>query len=201
MSYVRGYSAMLNVAVAVSGRKTVRTGGRTETNDAEHYLVMHGSRHYEADVEASADNPYIALKFQLPPDILGPTLLELAELGGLEKASFEAPPPAYVGRIEPALAEPLCRLLDCLDDPIERRLIAPLHFREIAFRLLRSNAASLLRSSITREHLRVFQAMRFIEENAREPITVQDIARSVAMSPSNFAHVSGSWQASHRSNT
>lgn len=45
-----------------------------------------------------------------------------------------------------------------------------------------------VRASITREHLKVFKAMRFIEDHSREPLTVIDIARAVAMSSSSFAH-------------
>lgn len=187
-TYVRGYSPTMNVALATSGRKTIRTGGYTQTSDAENYLVMHGSRYYQADVEASPDAPYVALKIQLQPDLVGPVLLELAELGGLKNKAFCPPPPAYIGQVDEPLADTVCRLLDCLESPIEQRLIAPQIFREIAYRLLCSDAASVLRSSITREHLRVFQAMRFIEENVAEQVTVRDIAQSVAMSPSNFAH-------------
>ncbi|EJN01368.1 AraC family transcriptional regulator [Phyllobacterium sp. YR531] len=188
LAYARGYSSMLNVAVAISGRKTVRTGNYTQINDREHFLVMLGNRHYEADVEASPIKPYIALKFQLPPDLLGRTLMELAEFDTTRQSKALPAPAAFVGKLDTALADPLLRLLTSLDDPAERRLIAPLCLRELAFRLLRSDAASVLRSSITREHLQILKAMRFIEENITQPLNVSEIARSVAMSPSHFAH-------------
>lgn len=187
MAYVRNYSPMMNIAVAVSGRKTVRIGDHLCVNDPRHYLVMQGSKHYVAQVEASLANPYIALKLQLPPDIVGRALLDLLDLDALP-ASSPAPPPAFVGPLEEGLAEPLYRLLSCLDDPLERHVLVPLCLREITFRLLRSDAASLLRASVTREHARVLKAIRFIEENAQATISVQAMAQSVAMSPSHFAH-------------
>ncbi|MFS2174656.1 AraC family transcriptional regulator N-terminal domain-containing protein [Rhizobium pisi] len=188
ISYVRSYSSMMNIAVAVSGQKTVRIGNHIRVNDPKNYLLMHGSTHYQASVDASPDAPYIALKLQLSPGILGPILLELADLGGLRDDTFDPPPPVFVGPVEDTFAEPLCRLLTCLDHPLERRMLVPLYLREIAFRLLRSDAASLLRASITREHTRVLRAIRFIEENADAGITVQAMAESVAMSGSHFAH-------------
>lgn len=187
IAHVRGYSQVLNLAVATSGRKLVRLGSRVEANDAEHFLVMHGGKRYEASVEANAANPYIALKLQLPPAIVGRSLLKLAESGRLQTRSFESPPMAFVGRVEDRLADALCRLLDCLGDDAEQQIVAPLILEEVTFHLLRSPAASLLRASITREHLHVFQATRFIEAHAERPLTVQEIAGAVAMSPSLFA--------------
>lgn len=188
IAHVRGHSPVLNLAVATSGSKQIRIGPHVQTNDARRYLVMHGGRHYDASVAADADDPYVALKLQLPPETVGHVLVELAEAGGLGPASFDEPPPVFVGSVDPRLADALCRLLDCLDDPSEQRFLAPAIIGEIAFRLLRSDAASLLRASITREHLRLLQAMRFIESNLDGGLTVQAIAQSVAMSPSHFAH-------------
>lgn len=44
ISYVRSYSSMMNIAVAVSGRKTVRIGNHIKVNDPKNYLLMHEAR-------------------------------------------------------------------------------------------------------------------------------------------------------------
>lgn len=148
---------------------------------------MHGGRHYEAQVEASRETPYIALKFQIPPAVLGRTLLDLVDLGAAGPCTA-APSPVFVGQLDDVLALPLSRLLDSLDDPVERAMVAPLCFREIAFRLLRSDAAAPLRASITRDHLRILAAIRHVEAEPAQPTSVQDLARIATMSPSHFAH-------------
>jgi AraC-like DNA-binding protein len=177
---------MMYLAVAVSGKKLVRVDDLTLANDRFHYLVLHGERNYEAAI-ADAE-PYVALGLQLPPDVVARTFLDLAEAGGVAQHCDAAPKPAFVGPLDARLAEPLCRLLSCLDDPLDRRVVAPLLIREIVFRLLRSEAAGVLRSSTSTERVKIVQAMSFIERHAAKRLTVGSIARSVAMSPSHFAH-------------
>ena len=187
LDYVRNYAPTMNISVAVSGRKTVRIGELSRANDPGHYLVLHAGTHYHATVDASPADPYVALKLQLSPDILARVLLELIDLDAVPAGSLDRPPPVFVGLTDETLAEPLWRMLASLDNPVERQILIPACQREVAFRLLRSDAASSLRASLGREHARVLQAMRFIE-NADAPVDVETMARTVAMSPSHFAH-------------
>ena len=68
--------------------------------------------------------------------------------------------------------------------------MAPLAIREILFRLLCSESASVLRHAAAPngDRARVEAAMRFIEENAARRLSVAAVARHVAMSASHFAH-------------
>lgn len=123
-SFPRAHSPVMNLAVAISGRKTIRTGGHSEVNDPSRFLVMCGDVRYQAKVEASGGEPYIALKLQLPPEMVGRTLLELADAG--VETPARRPPAAFSDALSPELAQPLLRLLSCLRDPAERRIVAPL---------------------------------------------------------------------------
>jgi len=187
-SIVRMRAPMMTLAIAASGTKRVRIGPLALANDPMQFLVLHGGRSYDATVQASPTNPYTAMKLQLPPDIIARTLLDLADNGTAPPKGAKSPVPAFVGPVDELLAEPLCRILACLDDPLERRIIAPLCLREIVFRLFQSDAASVLRTSMTVERTRISRAMKFVEQNAPERLTVDVIARAVAMSPSHFAH-------------
>ncbi|MDN3718504.1 hypothetical protein QW131_02880 [Roseibium salinum] len=50
-------------------------------NDSGNIITMHGDTDYDATVEASRSEPYIALKLQLPPDLLAETLIRFVETG------------------------------------------------------------------------------------------------------------------------
>jgi transcriptional regulator GlxA family with amidase domain len=88
------------------------------------------------------------------------------------------------------MIETLCRLCRTLDDPGERRVIAPLVLGELVFRLLRSEWAASLRRSAAHDgdHARIARAMTFMRENLGRRLSVASVARHVAMSPSHFAH-------------
>ena len=186
LSLVRGYSPYSQVAVALSGRKWIHCQRQTFLNDARQHVVLHGRHHYQAEVEASPAAPYIALKLQLPPALLGRTLLELLEDQLLPRREVAAA--AFVGEVNAPLADALCRLLDCLGHPAERRLLAPLYLKEITVRLLTSEAASVLRAGLTREHLQVLRAMQYIERHATRQPEIDEIASAVAMSRSSLGH-------------
>ncbi len=96
---------------------------------------------------------------------------------------------AFTARLESALAEPFSRLLDMVDDPVERRTLAPLAVEELVFRLLRSDAAAAMHGAIRAADARpITEAMRLMRVQAFRPLSVEAIARELAMSPSHFAH-------------
>ena len=96
---------------------------------------------------------------------------------------------AFTAPLEATLAEPLARLLNAVDDPVERRTLAPLAVEELVFRLLRSDAATAMRGALRPRDARpITEAMRLMRLQAFQPLSVEAIARQVAMSPSHFAH-------------
>jgi AraC-like DNA-binding protein len=118
-------------------------------------------------------------------------MLDLAEASGsAPPAAPGARPAAFVAPLDGPVCDAIYRLLVALDDPAERRVLAPLAIREILFRLLCSDAAAVLRQAAAPngDRARVEAAMRFIEENAARPLSVAALARHVAMSASHFAH-------------
>lgn len=165
---------MMYLAVAVSGKKLVRVGGLTFSNDRWNYLVLRGETNYEAAIaEASPKDPYLAMGLQIPPDIVARTLLEMADVNNLPQDDDTAMPPAFVGVIDSSLADPLCRILATLDDAAERRVVAPLCLREIVFRLLRSKASDVLRGITNKERSRIAKVMRYIDEHSSKKLSVE----------------------------
>jgi AraC-like DNA-binding protein len=59
---------------------------------------------------------------------------------------------------------------------------------ELVFRLLRSEAASFVRSAVREGDTSIQEAMRFMRQNATRALTVEQVARHVGMSGSHFAH-------------
>ncbi|MBL4633861.1 MAG: AraC family transcriptional regulator, partial [Kofleriaceae bacterium] len=187
-SFQASLAPCLTVAVIVQGRKTVRCGGEALTYAPQQFLLLTGEQEFEsAVVEASDSAPYLALAVAMAPELVARTLVELSSENG---DRGEEPAPAYVSLLDEGLTQAFVRLLRISDDPAELRVLAPLALQEIVFRLLRTESAAVLRRAVLRDgnERRVQEAMAYIREHSHESLTVQDIAKRVAMSPSHFAH-------------
>lgn len=175
--------------VAAQGEKVARFDGFELRYDPSRYLVVtgEGASFVGTVVEASPQHPYLAMCLELPAEIVAKVLLALADA---DVDPGEDSVPAFTANLDPELRAGVLRLLRALDDPLERQVLAPLAIEELVFRLLRSEAAAVIRRTVGRsaETRKIEEAMRFMREHARTTLSVEAIARQVAMSPSHFAH-------------
>jgi AraC-like DNA-binding protein len=177
------------LVVAAQGRKVAKfPGGELEYN-ANHYLVVTGGTQLEGHVvEASAEKPYLAMCIALAPEVVARTLLALSDAEPARSEPVVPRVPAFVSPLDDAVAGGVVRLLQALDDPLERRVLAPLVLDELVFRLLRSEAAGFVRSAVREGDSGIQEAMCFMRQNATRSLTVEQVARHVGMSSSHFAH-------------
>ena len=187
-SVVRKETAFgVTLGVVVQGSKALRVAGRTLQINPATYLVLTREMQYDARVQPEGElRPYLGVSLTFPPELVAKAMTALAE-GNDERSG--PPTPAFTAPLEPALAEALSRLLNAVDDPVERRTLAPLAVEELVFRLLRSDAAAAMRGALRPGDARpITEAMRLMRMQAFRPLSVEAIARQVAMSPSHFAH-------------
>jgi AraC-like DNA-binding protein len=176
------------LTVVAQGRKTVRWEGQELVYDPSRYFVLTGEGTFAGCVtEASAGRPYLAVCLSIPPDLIAKTLLALADG---TPAAAEPGFPAYTAPLDSGMRDAVIRFLLAIDDPVERQVLAPLALEEIVFRLLRSDAAAAVRAAVgqSNDAAQIKKAMSFMRARATAPISVEDVARHVAMSPSHFAH-------------
>jgi AraC-like DNA-binding protein len=177
----------VTLGIVAQGSKTVRVHGRTVEIDPSHYLVVTREMQYDATVHPEGGRlPFLGVSLTFPPELVAKATAALAD-GGQSRSS--PPMPLFSARLDAALAEPFSRLLNAVDDPVERRTLAPLAVEELVFRLLRSDAAATMRGDLRPGDARpITEAMRLMRMQAFRPLSVEAIARQVAMSPSHFAH-------------
>jgi AraC-like DNA-binding protein len=136
-------------------------------------------------IKASAEEPYLCLVI----DIEAPKLAELvlkAFPHGLPRP--DKPRPLYLGRANPKIVEASCRLFDLLEQPNESDLLLPLLIEEIFIRLLRSDIGVMVAqvSAIDSSMQKVSKAIKWIRENYKESLKVNDLAGISNMSISSF---------------
>lgn len=175
------------VAVVAQRSKTLEMsdGSRLEYAPGDYLFITRETTYTSFIERATAARPYLAVVMSIDPDVIAETVLAIDE-------ALDADPgddrDGWTERMDDALAESFARLLDSLDDPLERRVVTPLIEREIVFRLLCSEHARPLRRAVGADDPRIRAAMRYAREHAADSLTVDGLAKHVAMSPSHFAH-------------
>lgn len=191
-----GSTGSLAVAIVLQGKKTVAVGDRELAYGPRQVLVLTQSMAYRSwIVEASERRPYVSMYLAISPTLVAETLVRLGDEGQVPSSNGSAPPahddvPAYVTLLDDEVLDAAIRLVRAVDDPVDRSLLAPLVVQEIVFRLLRSEAAAALRAGACRngDEERISETMAYVRTHAADRLTVADLARHAAMSPSHFAH-------------
>jgi AraC-like DNA-binding protein len=133
---------------------------------------------------ASADAPYLALSLAIDPE----SVADLLSAHG--DALAKAPPftPLSVAAFDPALCDPLARLLVLLDAPHDLAVLAPLIRKEIVWRLLQGSLGATLRhlGLVDGHAARIRRATARIRDRYAEPLRVADLAALAHMSVPSF---------------
>ena len=138
-------------------------------------------------IEASPEKPYLDLRINLDPGVLG----ELVGEGGLTYPSNLPPTRALaVSLVEPPLLDAVGRLLALLDSPGDIPVLAPLILREITYRLLTGEQGGRLRQIVAGDGRarRVARAIQWLKAHFAEPFAIETLAHQVRMSPSALHH-------------
>lgn len=185
--------ASLSLCIVVQGRKRVRLCGIDYFYDPFHYLVMTHSLRFEAEIlVASAARPFLSLVLQVEPSIVNEVMAEMHEQNTmLLRQPLSARPAVYVSPLEQNLVEATLRFMRALDTEMDHRILAPLYLREIVYRLLQAEQCQRLAEAAMWEAdaNRVTAAIRTMRTDMSKSLTIADLANSLAMSQSAFAHL------------
>ncbi|GLQ55471.1 AraC family transcriptional regulator [Devosia nitrariae] len=137
-------------------------------------------------VEASFDEPYVALALGLDMALIRELAIELAADGATEGqvAAITA------AEADEAIIDAMARLFSLNDKPAALSVLRPLLMREIHYWLLCARHGSLLRSLAhsASNAARIADAIATIRKRFADTLVVADLAKSVGMSVSAFHH-------------
>lgn len=173
---------VLSVGMILKGSKRLLIGGKTYDYEAGSMLVTSIDLPTSYEIGAvSKDNPFVSLSLKLSPAILAELLAEdVSTLKPGEPYGFDAAPEELIEDFE--------RLLRLLDRPAQIAARAPLLIRDIHYLALTSAAGNSLRSLYAPGSTghRIRQAVKWMRENFRETITIEQLAGIAHMSPATF---------------
>ena len=173
--------------VIAQGSKEILLGENTFRYDPANYLISTMELPLVGEVvEASPERPYLSFRLVLDPSVVTSVMVESGIVqtrgnGGGAKAVDVSP-------LDANLLDATLRLVGLIDTPTECRALAPLVVREIVYRLLTGAQGNRMRHLATfggQAH-RMVRAVERIRENFDKPLSIEDIARELAMSVSGF---------------
>ena len=177
---------MPSLCIVAQGAKTVLVGQENFEYDATRMIVFSVALPVASQItRASHSEPYLALKLDLEPRKVAELVLKVYPQGLPPVQERSA---VYLTPVDGSIVHAGTRLLECLGQPGDIELIAPLVLDEILIRLLRSPIGirvaqmGFAESSVHR----VARAISWLRENFSQPMKVEDLAELVNMSVSSF---------------
>ena len=174
--------------VIAQGSKEVLLGESCYRYDPLHYLLATIELPSVSQVlEASKERPYLSLRLELAPMLVGSVMLESnysslrdpAEISALDVSPLDGP-----------LLDATVRLVRLLDAPAEAPVLLPLITREIIYRLLMGEQGSRLRhiAILGGYTSHIARAVQRLRQDFDQPLRIEEIARELGMSVSGFHH-------------
>jgi AraC-like DNA-binding protein len=175
------------ILVVGQGRKRAYLGGEVYQYDPLNYLVLTVPLPAECEVEASPEEPLLLLALDVQPAMLGDLLLDMDE-----PPSSPGPTPRGIAStpMTEELAGAIIRLLECLKNPLDGRILGRQTVREVLYRVLLGEQGGALRALASRDDhfARIARALKFIHAEYARPLGVEEMARKAGMSVAAFHH-------------
>ena len=178
-----------SLCVIAQGSKEILLGDCRYEYDPFHYLLFTVELPRVSQVlEASKERPYLSLRLELTPGLVGSVLNE---------ADHAWPPQDHadvramdVSPLDVNLQDAVLRLVRLLDAPAAAGVLMPLIVREIVYRLLVSRQGARLR------HLAILggytpyiaKAVERLRQDFDQPLRIENLARELGMSVSGLHH-------------
>ncbi|MGZ3628482.1 MAG: AraC family transcriptional regulator [Ktedonobacteraceae bacterium] len=177
-----------SVCVIAQGSKEVLLGESRYRYDPSHYLLATVELPRVSQVlEASKERPYLSLRLELDPTLVGSVMVEAGHASPRDHADVRA---IAVSPLDGNLLDAFVRLVRLLDAPAEARVLLPLITREIIYRLLMGEQGSRLRHLALQGGYTPYIAIAVarLRQDFDQPLHVEGLARELGMSVSGFHH-------------
>jgi AraC-like DNA-binding protein len=174
--------------VIAQGSKEVFLANERYQYDPAHYLLYTAELPVVTQVtEASPERPYLSLRLDLDPTLVGSVMVEAGQSSPRSHADVRA---INISSLDAGLLDAVVRLVRLIDTPTEARGLAPLVTREIIYRLLLGKQSDRL------HHIAVLggytspiaRAIERLRKEFDRSLRIDDIAREIGMSVSGFHH-------------
>ena len=175
-----------SLCVIAQGSKEVLLGQSRFLYDPAHYLLATIELPWISQiVDASKERPYLSLRLELSPAVVGAIMVE----AGLPSVQGSALVRAMdVSPLDGTLLDAVVRLVRLVEMPSEAPMLLPLTTREIVYRLLLGEQGARLRQLALQAGYaaHIAKAVARLRHDFDQPLRIEELARDLGMSVSGF---------------
>jgi len=177
-----------SLMIMVQGSKLAYLGPRTLEYGAGHYLIQALPVPFECETFAkSANEPLLGISVGIDRVLLGELVLSMG-LNHDRPAAAQTLESMTSVVFDDTLRGCVERLLLCLQDPLECRVMGQARVRELLFAALRGPQSDVLRALVEQQghFARVANALNHLHSHYTEPLNIDTLAGYANMSASTF---------------
>lgn len=174
--------------IIAQGSKEVFVGDERYQYDPDNYLLTTVQLPMAGQIlEATKERPYLSLRVQLDPTLVGAILVEsklpLPRGQGEVKGMGVSP-------LDARLLDAVVRLIRLVDSPEAARVLLPLVTREIVYHLLAGAQGARMPhiANLGGDTHRIARAIDLLRRDFKEPLRMEHIAQTLGMSVSGLHH-------------
>ncbi len=176
-----------SLIILAQGSKLARLGPRTLEYGAGHYLIQALSVPFMCETFATAQAPMLGVAVDIDRAVLGELVQSMA-LPPDPAVQVQTPQSMSSAALDAAMRASVERLLECLQDPMDAKVLGPTRVREVLYTALRGPQAGVLRALVEQQghFARIGSALAYLREHYAEPLSVEALASRANMSVSTF---------------
>ncbi|WP_308368519.1 MULTISPECIES: AraC family transcriptional regulator [unclassified Microbulbifer] len=178
----------------VQGSKTLQLGDKEISYGSPSYLASSVHLPVVAQVvEASPEEPYLAVKLVVDPQEVTDLVLDLGDKAPELDPAFTCPEISCglcVAQMDLGMLEAVNRLVGLLETPADAPILAPLARREILYRALMGEMGARMRKFAVADSQanRISRVIALLKDRFSEPLRIRDLAGEANMSESSLYH-------------
>jgi len=176
-----------SIVIVGQGRKIGYLGDQVYVYDPFNYLVLSVPLPFECETLATHEEPLLAISVEIDPVTVGELLFEMDDDA---RIGVELPQGICSTTLTNEMIGATVRLLECLESPLDSRILGPQNVREIIYRALYGEQGMSLRALAVR-HSRFSQiarVLRRIHAEYDKELDINSLAGEANMSVSTFHH-------------
>ncbi|MFJ9990129.1 AraC family transcriptional regulator N-terminal domain-containing protein [Pseudomonas putida] len=176
-----------SLIIIAQGSKLARLGPRTLEYGAGHYLIQALSVPFMCETFATPQAPMLGVAVSIDRNVLS-ELVQNMDLPPDPAVQAQTPQSMSSAALGAPMRASVERLLECLQDPLDAKMLGAARVREVLYTALRGPQAGVLRALVEQQghFARIGVVLAYLRDHFAEPLSVETLASRANMSVSTF---------------
>lgn len=177
-----------SIVFVARGRKRGYLGDQRFVYDSHNYLTLTVPLPFECETEVGEDGSFLGLAIRIDLAVLGDLVMRMGDAA--RPASTHRESSVTATPLDEGLSDAVVRLLECLQNDLDAKILGPQVIREILYRVLMGRRGGALQSLMELDpaRMQVHRVLHRIHFDYAKPFHIAKVASHAGMSVSALHH-------------